>query len=538
MVIGNGTLAAYAEELTTTTGTFDSESIEFTFEDAEDFSLSLNNTPQVLSNFGDGAYYYYTCLDDNNYAVYEALSEWVTPSEDMVTVSLEDTISVTVSGLPGSSSYTEEDAAAFSEAVFGGCKSAIDCLLFDYPEIFWLETSNLAIGVGSDTSYTYSNSKKTYTLKIKSLTFTPAIISSYGDLETAMEYKDKLDTAIEEFNVEGDTLYDQLMSIHDQIAVFTYYDENADFASSAVGALLEPGVVCEGYSKAFKLICDRLNVPCALIFGNYDVSTNVAHMWNYVQMEDGNWYAIDLTWDDLDGNYGAELKYQYFLKGSDSFFSNHTEVAEFNGTSLVYPVIQSDDYDPYGTIGDIITTTTTTTTTINTETTTTTTPTCTVPLPVSTTTTTTPVPTETTTTTTSTCTEPLPTTTTTTTCTEPVPKTTTTTTTTITLPFPTTTSTTTTCTEPIPTPIPTTTTTEPVVTTTTTDNVIPPQTTSSVTEPLNGDYNNDGEVNVADLVICASNLVGRTSDVECDFNGDSSFNVFDLILLRRFILYV
>ena len=23
-------------------------------------------------------------------------------------------------------------------------------------------------------------------------------------------------------------------------------------------------------------------------------------MWNYVQMEDGNWYAVDVTWDDQD----------------------------------------------------------------------------------------------------------------------------------------------------------------------------------------------------------------------------------------------
>ena len=119
MIIGNGTLAGYAEELTTTTGTLDCENIEFTFEDAEDLSLSLTDTPQVLSTFSDEAYYYSAFLDDNNLAVYDALSVWVTPSEEMVTVSLPETISVTLSALPGSSSYTEEDAAAFSEAILG-----------------------------------------------------------------------------------------------------------------------------------------------------------------------------------------------------------------------------------------------------------------------------------------------------------------------------------------------------------------------------------------------------------------------------------
>lgn len=49
--------------------------------------------------------------------------------------------------------------------------------------------------------------------------------------------------------------------------------------------------VCQGYSYAFKMICDELGIPCTVGSGD-------GHMWNYVQTEDGNWYAIDATWND------------------------------------------------------------------------------------------------------------------------------------------------------------------------------------------------------------------------------------------------
>ena len=49
-----------------------------------------------------------------------------------------------------------------------------------------------------------------------------------------------------------------------------------------------------------KILCDKENIPCILVVGNINLETNFAHMWNYVQMEDGQWYAVDCTWDDLD----------------------------------------------------------------------------------------------------------------------------------------------------------------------------------------------------------------------------------------------
>ena len=58
--------------------------------------------------------------------------------------------------------------------------------------------------------------------------------------------------------------------------------------------------VCEGYARAFKVLCDELEIPCVLTEGVAKATVEDAgggHMWNYVQI-DGGWYAVDVTWND------------------------------------------------------------------------------------------------------------------------------------------------------------------------------------------------------------------------------------------------
>ena len=92
-----------------------------------------------------------------------------------------------------------------------------------------------------------------------------------------------------------------------------------------------------------KILCDKENIPCILVVGNINLETNFAHMWNYVQMEDGQWYAVDCTWDDLDDETNP-VKYQYFLKGSESFNSNHTPDNTYITPAFTYPELSDTDY--------------------------------------------------------------------------------------------------------------------------------------------------------------------------------------------------
>ena len=61
-------------------------------------------------------------------------------------------------------------------------------------------------------------------------------------------------------------------------------------------------VVCEGYSKAFKLLCDLSDfasdkIMCQLMTGTLEVTNQSpgGHMWNVVHMDDGLNYLVDVT---------------------------------------------------------------------------------------------------------------------------------------------------------------------------------------------------------------------------------------------------
>lgn len=52
--------------------------------------------------------------------------------------------------------------------------------------------------------------------------------------------------------------------------------------------------VCEGYSKAFKYLCDRSGIDCLLVEG---LTLGGPHMWNMVWL-DGEWWLVDITHTD------------------------------------------------------------------------------------------------------------------------------------------------------------------------------------------------------------------------------------------------
>ncbi len=182
------------------------------------------------------------------------------------------------------------------------------------------------------------------------------------------EYNDTLNAA-ESFTVSGKTRYEQVRSIADGICEMTDYayeatDEDDQYFYPSY-CLLEPHrVVCDGYSKAFKMICDANNIPSLIVVGlgyTYNVPgvlSGGGHAWNYVQMEDGKWYAVDTTWMDDNPN-----KNEYFLVGSDTadsyldaFSVTHVtdgnrfyipnEQGEKVNIIVGYPELSKNAYDP------------------------------------------------------------------------------------------------------------------------------------------------------------------------------------------------
>ncbi|MBQ9362086.1 MAG: hypothetical protein IJT97_01565 [Bacteroidaceae bacterium] len=129
--------------------------------------------------------------------------------------------------------------------------------------------------------------------------------------------------------------YDKLLYLNDWLTSHNCYNSvsvesnRPDIAWSPLSALEgtvgENGPVCEGYSRAFKVLCDKKNIPCTLASGwacNDQNSSGEAHMWNHVKMGNGEWYAVDVTWNDPVMSWNAAVSggenHDWFLIGSST----------------------------------------------------------------------------------------------------------------------------------------------------------------------------------------------------------------------------
>ena len=127
----------------------------------------------------------------------------------------------------------------------------------------------------------------------------------------------------------GGTDYDKLHSYALRICALTDYNREAAAGGEGYGnpwQLIwvfdgDPAtkVVCEGYSKAFKYLCDMsafsAGVGCYLATGYLLHDSGYGnHMWNLVTMENNRSYLVDVTtMDSDDGDYDEAL----FLAGQD-----------------------------------------------------------------------------------------------------------------------------------------------------------------------------------------------------------------------------
>lgn len=116
----------------------------------------------------------------------------------------------------------------------------------------------------------------------------------------------------------------------------------------------DTNVVCEGYSKAFKYLCDLTwtgsdpEVACYLPTGTMDGGTGAGdHMWNIVSIGGAN-YLTDITNCDsyADGKFAIGYPDQLFLCGAEGSVDASYAAATTNGTvTYVYDQKTKDIYD-------------------------------------------------------------------------------------------------------------------------------------------------------------------------------------------------
>lgn len=115
---------------------------------------------------------------------------------------------------------------------------------------------------------------------------------------------------------------DKLLALHDALACHTTYatQSSGEFESSiytAYGAIVERGGVCQSYSLAYKYLATLAGIEDIYIV------KNSVHGWNMVKL-DGQWYHIDVTYDDPTKDVLGRVNHKYFLISDDKLKENDT----------------------------------------------------------------------------------------------------------------------------------------------------------------------------------------------------------------------
>lgn len=115
--------------------------------------------------------------------------------------------------------------------------------------------------------------------------------------------------------------YAKIKYIHDYLTKNSDYKEGEEFSHYAYGALCDGYAVCDGYAGAFAYLCGKAGIQTVNVVGE---AGGVSHTWNKV-LCGGNWYNVDVTWDDPVTNFRENETYNYFMIDDGIMGKTHTE---------------------------------------------------------------------------------------------------------------------------------------------------------------------------------------------------------------------
>ena len=290
---------------------------------------------------------------------------------------------------------TESAYEACKEQLSADMQAAADAFKHDHPEVFWIrspKTYSFTISSVPDTEQTGDDGKTRSVFQIVSATYKPvetfagagSLISSYqaGVQAAVAKVREMADSWNTEGAETGSTAYQALLvrAADEYLCSRLFYDRDVLKTAVSVSAAensgsqsvacndayriytsaaaflgetdhLTMGVVCEGYAKAFKVLCDQLGVPAVCVSGLSDKSrTGSGHMWNLAQIG-GSWYLVDVTWDDSD-TAGAQASSRRYLLVSNytnnMLLTSRQASGNFSGSTITttfsYPAASDTCY--------------------------------------------------------------------------------------------------------------------------------------------------------------------------------------------------
>ena len=226
-----------------------------------------------------------------------------------------------------SDEFKGQDPSALSDFINVAKEKVLDVMLWERIDYFWL-TNKGGINLGYSAT-TLDGKVDTCTIEVSF----PHILagSPYGTTKTELlAQRTAVYTLIDGLSIDTSSRLTAVEDIHEYVCANLYYTEvepvpqGMEYRNIYDALIIDGEVVCEGYSRAFKAICDYYNIPCILITGTGVTSEGSdGHMWNQVQMDNDRWYLVDCTWDDR-----STMDTTYFLAGTTTEGFDGRTVAE------------------------------------------------------------------------------------------------------------------------------------------------------------------------------------------------------------------
>ncbi len=238
----------------------------------------------------------------------------------------------------------------------------------DHPEYFWIDDEKIT----NNMKYTTSASADGYTTvtfnyvivrdENKNPKYNTYLLDVYNDspaaakaeYEKTMAKADEIIASAPKGSNAWEKLNYYLLWLKDNCKYNEYLESNTltKRARLAVSALLygdkgKDAPVCEGYSEALKILCDKSGIDAMCV-------ESATHKWNLIRINN-RFYHCDPTWFDSmyvdeDGNpvkpFGL-LSYEFFLVGSDTMNFQDKEGAhnmEYQYDVFSSPDVSASDY--------------------------------------------------------------------------------------------------------------------------------------------------------------------------------------------------
>ncbi len=125
--------------------------------------------------------------------------------------------------------------------------------------------------------------------------------------------------------------YEKVMIVHDYMVLSYGYDIYTG-GITAYDMIVNKIGVCQAYASAFKHFMDTLGIESTIV-----TSGAMNHAWNMVKI-DGEWYHVDITWDDPMPDLVGRINHNYLLLSDEKMIASnyHSWDAKYQATSTKY----------------------------------------------------------------------------------------------------------------------------------------------------------------------------------------------------------